>query len=194
MITKRKSRRGSIELVTTFLFVAIVAVLVLWLVFGVVMPRVTEGIKELFREHGERNVIAYQAVVKGCDIWWKTGNFLDVNMPDGLPMDFDNAGLNEPIIDASGQLRDVDMTYCNKAKVRERLVSQGTLDVDEKLEREFHMECVDKCAAILELHTACGKTLGTPSSDCYRVGSGDGFTMVHLVGGARPVRCMVEGC
>ena len=183
----KKTRRGGFDTVTTFLFVAIVAVLVLLVVFGAVFPRVREGIGELFRQHGERNVIAYQAVTEGCKIWWKTGNLLDVNMPDGLPTDFDNAGLNR---DVAGKA--LDIAYCNKAKVAERPSNLGKDDA--AIERELHLECIDKCTAILELHEACGEQVYAPRSDCYRAGD---FTMSLRADWAdkpRAVRCVVEGC
>ena len=200
----KRRRRGGIDTVTTFLFVAIVAILVLWVVFGVVMPRVTDGVKEVFREHGERDVVAYEAVVQGCKIWWKTGHLLDTTMPDGLPLDFDNARLNEPITDPTPQVRDEGIAYCNRAKVEARPTVQKSIrdmqaagasqdEIEAYIQREVLLECIDKCTAMLDLHSSCGESLDVPSSDCYR---GDRFTMTVRADRTKKqnVRCVVEGC
>lgn len=187
------ARRGGIDIVTTFLFIAITALIVLYVVFAFVMPNTVTGIKELFAQQGSRNYVALQAVVQECKIWHKSGDLLDVNMPEGIPTDFDNAGLNDPkrtVI--PGTSTPISTPICDLETIKKE---PNMLGKDpEIIKREFHLECIDKCTALLELYTACGEEAYPPSSDCYKTGE---FVMSLRADYGQlnsPVRCAVEGC
>ena len=187
VVNAKNARRGGMDIVTTFLFIAITAIIVLYVVFAVIMPNTVTGIKELFAQQGDRNYVALQAVIQECKIWWKSGDLLDVNMPDGIPNDFDNAGLNN----APPRVMDLNPTpICNMEAIKKKNKAAD----QESINREFHLECIDKCTALIELYGACGENVYPPSSDCYKTGE---FTMSLRADYAQPnspVRCAVEGC
>ena len=196
MAATKGKRKGGMDLVTTFLFVAITAVIVVYVVFATVFPNTVEGVKELFRQHGDRDMVALEAVIQGCKVWWKSGNLLDVTMPDGLPNDFDNSGLNEE----STRPNSVEpMPICNREKVKKIVEANPAYQGlpqdqrDQASAREFHLQCIDKCTAVIELYEACGEQVYPPSSDCYKTGD---FTMSLRADYAKPnsmVRQAVEG-